>query len=492
MTGAPLWFPVDLVAPLVSVRRGCWVLPFLLGLLLAGCGSAGVPGHRALSGSSSPARPWLPPREPLPGAPDSGLALPAPASLAEVLAIGLARHPETRAAWLAAQVTAASLAETEGRRWPTLDALATLGTSRSLGSGGAPVTRTSVAAGLELSWLLLDCGGRAGEEEVARQALLAASWTHASLLGDRILLLAQRYHAQQAAAALLEGERALRDLARATVEAAQQRRRSGITSLAEELQAVASLQRVELQLATLEAELLTSRAQLAGAAGLPVTAAFELPPLPPLDDAGPLTAQVETVLAEAVAQRPELAAAEAAWRAAEARLAVTAAAGRPSLALGGSLLPTHLLEPEGDLLAGGLTLTFRWPLLRGGSQQAREEGARLAVEVARARWEAVRSQVALEAFASLQGLRLAAARLTGSRELLATSEQAVEMALGRFRAGAGSLLELLAAQSALEEARRTQIEARGAWLTALARLARDRGSSLAAAPLAATPEEVAP
>jgi outer membrane protein TolC len=59
--------------------------------------------------------------------------------------------------------------------------------------------------------------------------------------------------------------------------------------------------------------------------------------------------------------------------------------------------------------------------------------------------------------------------------LLASAQQSEEVALGRYRAGVGTVLDLLSAQSALANARAQQVQARWIWQSALAQLAHDTG-----------------
>jgi len=54
------------------------------------------------------------------------------------------------------------------------------------------------------------------------------------------------------------------------------------------------------------------------------------------------------------------------------------------------------------------------------------------------------------------------------------------VALGRYKEGVGTIIDLLTAQSALAGARSQDIQARSAWFVALAQLAHDTGT---AAPL---------
>jgi outer membrane protein TolC len=62
-----------------------------------------------------------------------------------------------------------------------------------------------------------------------------------------------------------------------------------------------------------------------------------------------------------------------------------------------------------------------------------------------------------------------------AEDLLASATQSNEVALGRYKAGVGSVLDLLAAQSALASARAQQVEARLVWSVSLAQLAHDAG-----------------
>ena len=60
-------------------------------------------------------------------------------------------------------------------------------------------------------------------------------------------------------------------------------------------------------------------------------------------------------------------------------------------------------------------------------------------------------------------------------DLLRSAQQSSDVARGRYRAGVGSVLDLLAAQSALASARAQRVEARLAWSVSLAQLAHDAG-----------------
>jgi outer membrane protein len=60
--------------------------------------------------------------------------------------------------------------------------------------------------------------------------------------------------------------------------------------------------------------------------------------------------------------------------------------------------------------------------------------------------------------------------------LLESAEQSFEVASGRYREGVGTILDTLAAQNALEDARSQDVRSRTLWLLALAQLYHNMGT----------------
>jgi outer membrane protein TolC len=86
-------------------------------------------------------------------------------------------------------------------------------------------------------------------------------------------------------------------------------------------------------------------------------------------------------------------------------------------------------------------------------------------------------------------MKTASELIQTSRDLLASAQQSYEVALGRYRAGVGSILEVLPAQVALEDARAESIRAKTEWLLSVAKLERDIGALGASGLLNPSPEE---
>jgi outer membrane protein TolC len=122
-----------------------------------------------------------------------------------------------------------------------------------------------------------------------------------------------------------------------------------------------------------------------------------------------------------------------------------------------------------------VSLGLRIPIFAGFSRIYDQQEAVALADAAQARASALGQQVAFQVFSSYYSLQTAARRVATTQDLIASAEQSNEVALARYRAGVGSVLDLLSAQSALADARAQQVLGRLEWNTSLAQLAHDSG-----------------
>ena len=127
-----------------------------------------------------------------------------------------------------------------------------------------------------------------------------------------------------------------------------------------------------------------------------------------------------------------------------------------------------------DNYSGGLL--FSVPLFTGFSQHYNVQQARADEQTAQARLKRLEQQVVLEVWTSYYNLKTAEQRVRTSEDLLKSATESYQVALGRYKAGVGSILDLLSAQSALEGARAQRVQANSDWFVSLAALARDTGT----------------
>lgn len=457
--------------------HGIWVL--------LGCvGCAGTPSVGGVAGvPPAPNTPWTPPARQT--ATRDTAAVPVPPdleqrigrlTLADVVDVGLRNNPATRLSWANARAAAAAYGSERGSYLPTIDGEVTGTRIKTVASQGrSAVTQSVFSPSVSLSYLLLDFGGRSGNVGTARNELIAANFTHNAALQAVVLQIQQAYFGYIATRALLQAQRTTEKEARTNLAAAQERHRVGVGTIADVLQARTAASQAELAAEVTAGDLQTARGALALALGLPANLPYEIDADADQVPVGLLADSVDALIARAVEARPDLAAAQAEFAAARAQVSVARASRLPSLMLSGEGGRTY----TSTLPQGGnnyiVSLGLRIPLFAGFSRIHDQRQAEALSDAASARADALGQQVVFQVFRSYHALQAAGRRVRTTEDLIASAGQSNEVALGRYRAGVGSVLDLLAAQTALADARAQQVLARLEWNISLAQLAHDSG-----------------
>jgi outer membrane protein TolC len=482
------------------------------------CHTPGTPRIDGVAGApANPATPWTVPASartpPPPAAPpvapgataalaaDSATAAAVRFSLTDVVDLALKNNPTTRESWANAQAAANEYGSARGARYPTLNGsinLAGASTGSALGGGGngssvvidtsgsntrgvgavGGLTRAQITPAFSLSYLVFDMGGRAATIESAKQNAVALNLGHNAAINDVVLQVESALFSYLATVALRDAELTAVKEAQADTANAEARLRVGVGTLQDVLQARTELAQARLQLVTLEGTLLSSRATLAAAMGLPANTHFEIPSISTCDSVAKVTASVDTLINRAITTRPDLAQARASAAQFAALIRVARSAGYPSLTL--SSIQSVTRSVEGASSANGLNASFvlglQIPIFNGYSRQYNVRTAQSQYQAALARVTSTQQQITVQVFTSYAALQTAGQRLFASADLLSAAAQSAEVAAGRYREGVGTIVDVLLARSALDSARAEDIQARWEWQTALAQLAHDVGS----------------
>jgi outer membrane protein len=463
--------------------KGAVVFP-LVGLLIVTVGCVGTPSVQGVAGvPPAPNSTWTPPRQErgrdsvgrpaIP--PDLGQRITA-LTLAEVVDLGLRNNPATRLSWANARAAAAAYGSARGAYLPTIDGDVTGTRLKTVASQGrSAVTQSVLSPSLSLTYLLFDFGGRSGSIGAARNALLAADYTHNATLQSVVLQIQTAYFQYIANRALLASQYTTLAEARTNLAAAEERNRVGVATIADVLQAKTAASQAELTAETTEGNLQTARGALALSLGLPANLPYDVDSAAGQVPVAVLADSVDTLIAGAVQSRPDLAAARAEFEASRAQISVARAKRLPSLTLNGTGGRTYTTTlPQGGnnyVVSLGLSI----PIFAGVSRLYDQREAVAQADAAGARADLLGQQVVFQVFSSYYALRTANRRVRTSEDLIASARQSNEVALGRYKAGVGSVLDLLSAQSALADARAQQVLARLEWNTSLAQLAHDAG-----------------
>jgi len=418
-------------------------------------------------------RPLLQPALPCQRAPTQAL------TLAEVVDLALCNNPQTREAWANARYQAAQVGVAQSAYLPSANLAVSAArnsgsSSASQGGGGGDLRYSQTQATLSADYLLYDFGGRAANLENARQMVAALNATQDASLQAVFLAAVQAYYqwfaAQAQVAAANESERAAGE----SLEAAIARQQVGTATPADRLQAQTALSQATLTRIRAENDARNAQGNLAFAMGLPADWPIVLVPPPQIKPDARFERDVAALIAEAKRRRPDLAAAQAQVLAAQAGVASARAAGMPSISLFASRdnSRSSLFDPAQSNTLG---VSVSVPLFSGFGSHYRVSAAQAQVETKRAQRDALALQVGLDVWRAYQALQTENQALRAAADLLASASESEQMARGRYRAGVGTIVDLLNAQSALASARGQQVQELYNWRLAKVSLAQAMG-----------------
>ncbi|MFN8178981.1 MAG: TolC family protein [bacterium] len=435
--------------------------------------------------SVAPSVPWVPPAQArLAPEPATPLVIPEDLakaaqhlSLAQVLDVALRTSTQTRVAWAQARSAAAAYGSQRGDYLPVVNVEAIGQQAGTAAAGGRPATSQKAAQyGADASWLLFDFGGREAAVDETRQALVAADWTHNAVIQNVMLEVEQAYYQYVTTRALLAATEATQEEAKKNLDAAEARHENGLATIADVLQARTAASQVELNVEGLRGQIATARGALATSMGLPANTPFDVEAPPETLPDAKVSEDVEQYLAQARRERPDLAAAAAQTRGAEAHVKKVKAEGYPSLSAQGSVSRLHREGTDGYFVPYTATISLRMPIFTGFSHGYDVKESEADADAARARQEALEQLVVLQVWTSYYDFKTAEQRLKTTADLLNSAGQSHDVALGRYQEGVGTILDLLTAQASLAGARAADVQARADWFLSLAQLAHDTGT----------------
>ncbi|HEY7234591.1 MAG TPA: TolC family protein [Gemmatimonadaceae bacterium] len=419
-------------------------------------------------------------------------------SLVDVMDVALRNNPQTRQSWALARASVNDYGSSRGALYPTVNATVdftqsnnalgtitgTQFTPGQLDTAGSLASRSGIGASrrsqiapiVSLSYLIWDLGSRRGAIESAKQTAIAANLTHNVTVQNVVLQVESTLFSFLTTRALRDAQIVAVQEAQADTAASEERFRVGVATLEEVLQTRTALAQARFQLASLEGSVLAARGNLAAAMGLPANARFDVPNIDAREQICAVAASVDTLINRAIALRPEISQARAQAASLAAQVRVARAAGYPALTLtsSASYTTSNAVNASGRNLV--LVFGVQIPVFNGFSRQYDVRSAREQYNAGLAQVSSTEQQVTVQVFASYAELQAATQKISAAEELLRSAQQSSDVAVGRYREGVGTIVDVLLGRSALATARADEIQARWEWHTALAQLAHDVGT----------------
>ncbi|MGE4368777.1 MAG: TolC family protein [Burkholderiaceae bacterium] len=462
-------------------------------LLLAGC--AGAPLDRA---PASPDRPWQSPQTVPSGVhvsvarvmqaqePEQGIEKGVPLGLPQLIDLAQRLNPQTRQAWNQARQAALAVGMVEASFLPVLSANVIGGYQRTSlpsplvidGNRTVDTDVSGVVPALALGWLLFDFGEREalleGAEQVSLGANVLFNAAHQKVMRD-VTDFYYQYVAARSRSAL--AGQALANH-RKVEQAVREKLDAGVATSVELAVARQAVAEARLHVVTSQGIEKNTYLALLAAVGLSPLSTIDiaLPKVPRLPRS--IESLTEAAIEKALSQRPDIVAAYAAVRAAEAGVDAAQAQFMPKVYLGAVASSSRTSFDIRGLPAlsqqsttGGVLVGVTLPLYDGGMRRYQLSQARLrqqqAEEVLQTRQrDAVREMVAAET-----QLRSALQSYQTTQELVSAARTAYGAAFESYQQGVGSITLATEAATDVLQAHQAHADAQNAALIAAANLA---------------------
>lgn len=398
-------------------------------------------------------------------------------SLSDVIELALCNNPQTHIVWANARAQAAQMGASMASYLPTFTGPISVSVSRNQAPGGLTSDSTQKNISLNASYLLYDFGGRDASVENAKQLLVATNATRDETLQTTFLNAAQSYYTLLSAHASVRSYQAAETAASKSLDAALARYRAGTGTPADHMLAQTALSQATLNRIRAEGDAANAQGTLANVMGFDASQPFELAPVPESSPDPAAEQGIGKLIADARQNRPDLAAAEAQIKAAEANVIAIKAAGLPSVSLTGSVSRSELQSAgiTSTSYGKGLGVSVSVPWFSGFRDTYKNRAAEAQLASTVAERDRVANQIALDVWKAYQALLTNSQALRAADDLVASAEQSEKMTLGRYRAGVGNILDTLTAQSTLANAHQQRVSALYSFLASKFALAQSIG-----------------
>lgn len=410
--------------------------------------------------------------------------------LSLLLDIALYNNPQTRVSWNTARASSYAYHASLSEYYPLITYTGRLAAQTNKGttfanSSAGVVTNTNgsdttgtqtflttLTNDLDLSYLLLDFGGRNANTDLAFQTLIASNWQHNATMQQVLLSLLNAYVYYIGNKGLVTGySQDLRDF-EVALKAAKAMQAAGLATLTDVLLIQSNLEQTRTNLVQAQGAEKTSLGQILIAAGLPPDTDISVEDLPQKLPVIEISGGLSYLLDLAKKRRPELGIAIAAIKQQEAQLAIIYSNSMPNLTLNANWNQTRFISPQ--LVSGyneTAALQINAPLFQGFYYMNQQRAARAQVQAALASLDVQLAAVFLQVVTNYYAFTSAEAAIPSSDAAVEASARAFKGFIVQYRTGTASILDVLASLTTLSNARSQRIVIQTQWAGSLANLA---------------------
>lgn len=391
-------------------------------------------------------------------------------TLAELVDFAEEHNPETRVAWEEAKSRAGELGVARSALYPTLTAVALAASLRQAALIGEDFHRQTEGVFepiLHVEYLVFDLGGRSGAIDAAKADLLASDEAFNDAHRHIIYDVAESYYRLLNAQGQREAAEASLENAQAVDEDAKARLQNGLATKPDELEAAAAQAQAGFDLQAAVGAVDIARGGLATALGVDPATVLKVEGIRELRMPSFIANSLDQEIERAFSQRPDVLEQLARLRGAKASIREAKSEYFPTLSFKGDGGLARAYGQQ-DLFQGSYAegevwtaeLELRWNIFDGTRREYRVAQANADRKAAQAKIDALRDQVADQVWSAFVNMQTALRQQQAAASLLTAAQESYESAHQAYGYGVRNLLDVVAAQKALAQARSEDVSAR--------------------------------
>jgi outer membrane protein len=382
-----------------------------------------------------------------------------PLTLEQAHALALKNHPQVLAAQATYLRSDQFIREARSAYFPTINGEVTgaqANLSARLGAGALndPRLFNHFGSGLALTQLITDAGRTNNLVANARLMAQASRDTYQATRYDVLLAVDQAYYEVLLSQQLVKVAQQTVATRTTVTDQVSELAKNKLRSQVDLSFAQVNLSNAKLMLLRAQNRLETAYAGLAQALGAQQPVAYQLAnqPLPPTVPENP-----ETLVTQAIQDRPELASLRAQQEADQKMVYAERDLKRPTvglIAVGGALPYINPGNANSDIPKGyeSVAINVQIPVFNGHLFSARRQAAEYQLQATEQRVRDLQNRVARDVKTSWENARTAYQAISTTQQLLDEANLALDLAQGRYKLGLASIVELTQAQLGQTEA----------------------------------------
>lgn len=393
---------------------------------------------------------------------DDNISIKKEVSLIDLIKIGICNNPSLNIDYMSLKGAEANLGSAKSEYFPNinLNVGANTGTNKKQGYSHTENNPYNINAGLSL--LLYDFGGRSSRINEFRSYLAAAGFNYNSALQDLILSIHTAYFKLLGAKEDLKSAKANEKMYKKSYDEASRRYEVGLAALNDKLQTQTSYEQSKLQVIQMENSVKQYEGDLATILNLPPQTSFKLKQPPKDRDLTALNKEdtLDKMIEIASKERDEVKAQEENLNAANASLQELRSTRFGSVSLSAESGYNNSWKSERSYNRdNSIGLNYRLPLFTGFDTSYKISAAKFKREQERYVLEQTKNNIKNEVWGAYHDYQTAMKSYEVSKKVLKSAEENEKVAFKSYEIGQTDIINLLAAESQLADARDSLVNA---------------------------------